>query len=209
MLLEQFLTLNVILVGAVASPGPALVYAVRTALAEGRWAGFVTGLGLATMASLWTLLALAGLGRLMTLFPTLHTVLSIAGAVWLIYVAVGMWRSARSGPGRALRPTAIGAFLGGFLVNASNPKVLLLAVAILVAVFPDPVPRPVQAAIVVNHFSIEMIFYGALSLVAGSRGFATTYVRSKLIVDRAAGAVIAAMGIALLMGRVAGVGPDG
>ena len=58
----QLLAFNVALLVAIASPGPALLMAIKTTLSGGRTAGIAVGAGLGLMAATWTLMALLGLG---------------------------------------------------------------------------------------------------------------------------------------------------
>ena len=64
----DLLAFNAVLAAAILSPGPALLFALRTALADGRGAGIAAGLGLGLVAALWTLAALLGLEALFTPF---------------------------------------------------------------------------------------------------------------------------------------------
>ena len=92
---EHLLAFNLALLAAIASPGPALLYALRMTLGGGRAAGIATGCGLAVMAATWTLMALLGLDGLFRLFPWAYTAFKIAGALYLLYVAWTTWRGAR------------------------------------------------------------------------------------------------------------------
>ena len=59
--IASIITFNIVLLAAILSPGPAFLYIMTTSLSRGRVAGFVAGLGLGTMAAIWTLLAILGL----------------------------------------------------------------------------------------------------------------------------------------------------
>ena len=51
--LTHIIAFNLALLAAMASPGPALLLAIRNTLASGRSAGIATGMGLGLMAALW------------------------------------------------------------------------------------------------------------------------------------------------------------
>lgn len=104
MTLAHLIAFNLALAAALVSPGPALLYAIRTALSAGRAAGIATGLGLGTMAALWTLAALLGLEGLFRAFPWAYAAMKAAGALYLIWIAVQTWRSARDPLSEAARP---------------------------------------------------------------------------------------------------------
>ena len=58
---DSLLAFNLVLMAALASPGAALLYCIKTCVSAGRIAGLATGAGLGTAAALWTLAALLGL----------------------------------------------------------------------------------------------------------------------------------------------------
>ena len=114
-----------------ARPGPALLVAMRSTLASGRIAGLATGAGLACVAALWTLAALLGLDILFVLFPWAFTTVKTAGALYLLWTALNIWRRAKL-PIGPVPETRNQAFLTGALVNLTNsPNNLLSARASL------------------------------------------------------------------------------
>ena len=66
---EHVIAFNITLLAAMASPGPALVVAIRTVLSAGGRAGIAIGCGLGIAAAGWTLAALVGLDAVFRLFP--------------------------------------------------------------------------------------------------------------------------------------------
>ena len=108
----QLLAFNVALLVAIASPGPALLMALRTTLSGGRRAGIAVGAGLGLMAATWTLIALLGLGVVFELFPAVYVAARIAGAGYLLYLAYRIWRDA-SAPVEARGTPARHAFRQG------------------------------------------------------------------------------------------------
>ena len=79
--LGHIIAFNLTLLASMASPGPALLLALKTTLTSGRMAGIITGLGLGTMAALWTGLALLGLEGVFQLFPWAYALLKRAGQI--------------------------------------------------------------------------------------------------------------------------------
>lgn len=90
--IQHLLAFNLALLVAIASPGPALLVAIRTNLGSGRRSGLAVGLGLGLMAATWTLMAILGLDSIFRLFPWLYATVKVAGAAYLLYVAFKMWR---------------------------------------------------------------------------------------------------------------------
>ena len=196
----QLLAFNIALLVAIASPGPALLMAIRTTLSGGRRAGIAVGAGLGLMAATWTLMALLGLGVVFELFPAVYVGARIAGAAYLLYLAYRIWRNA-SAPVEARGEPARRAFRQGFLINLLNPKSVLFAAAVLVAVFPAGIGTAASLVIVVNHFLVEVAFYTTLACCLSTRALATRYMRAKAHIDRLAAAVLGALGLRLLWSR--------
>ena len=194
----QLIAFNLVLLAAVASPGPALLYALRATLAGGRLAGVLTGLGLALMASIWTLLALLGLNGVFALFPSFYLGFKLAGATYLIVIAVRTWRDART-PLDAKQAPVSRAFVGGMLINAANPKSVLFAAAVLVSVFPAPLDGLDKALVVTNHLVVEVLFYGVLATAMSSHEVVRRYLRAKVVLDRVAAVVLGALGARLIV----------
>ena len=193
----QLLAFNLALLVAIASPGPALLMAVRTTLRGGRRAGIAVGTGLGLMAATWTLMALLGLGIVFELFPAVYVAARIAGAAYLLYLAYRIWRDA-SAPVEARGEPARHAFRQGFLINFLNPKSVLFAAAVLVAVFPSGIGAAASLVIVVNHFLVEVAFYTTLAFCLSTEVVARRYMQAKMYIDRFAAVVLGALGLRLL-----------
>ncbi len=200
MTLEQLIAFNLVLFAAVLSPGPAVLVAVQTTLANGRRAGIVTGAGLATVAALWTLAALLGVDIVFTAFPWAYTAAKTIGAAYLLWIAVKMWRGA-SEPLELQPRRRLSGFRRGALVNLLNPKSMLFAGAVLVVVFPPGLAPLDMTIVIANHLAVELLFYSVLATALGSRGVAARYLRARGWIDRTAAAAIAALGLRLLFDR--------
>ncbi|MFX0544204.1 LysE family translocator [Roseovarius sp. S1116L3] len=197
----QLIAFNVALLAAIASPGPSLLFLIKTTLGAGRAAGIAAGAGLAVMAALWTLAALLGLDGLFTLFPWLYALLKAAGAAYLIYMAVQMWRHARDPIGAAAPVPHKRAFLSGFLVNLGNPKSVFFAAAVLVVVFPPSLSGPDKAIIFANHLAVEMIVQPTLAILLSTAAVRKRYLAAKPVLDRVTSAILGAFGLRLLLTR--------
>ena len=196
----QFLAFNVALLVAIASPGPALLMAIRTTLSGGRTAGISVGAGLGLMAAIWTLMALLGLGVVFELFPTVYVAARITGAAYLLYLAYRIWIDA-SAPVEGGGEPARDAFRQGFLINLLNPKSVLFAAAVLVVVFPAGIDVVDSLVIVVNHFLVEVAFYTTLAFCLSTEVVAKRYMQAKAYIDRFASVVLGALGARLLWNR--------
>lgn len=192
---------NLVLLAAILVPGPAFLFITRTSLVSGRRAGIAAGLGLATGASFWTLCALLGLDGLFAAFPALYVAAKIFGAFYLIYLAIGMWRDAgKAFDGTMQPPSRVGPrYLQGLLINLGNPKSMLFSASVIVLAFPNGITGAHVALVPMNQFVLEAICYvgfaGLFSLPAFRRGY-LSFARA---INRICGAVMALLGIRLLL----------
>ncbi len=194
---SQLIAFNLAALAAIASPGPALLTAIGASLRGGRVAGIATGCGLALMASLWTGLALLGLGALFEVVPWLYLTMKIGGGVYLLWIAWQSWRHAAQPVSRV--PLARGrAFASGFAVNLANPKSVFFAAAVLVVIFPRDLHAGEMMLIVGNHFVLEVLVYTALATVMSTEAVAQRYLRAKRWLDRVFSMVLGALGLRLL-----------
>lgn len=198
MTFETVLAFNIALLAALIVPGPAMLFALRTALVEGRGAGLLTGAGLGLMAAIWTALALLGLNGLFAVVPWAYLALKTAGAAYLLWVAYGTWRAARR-PLPASQRSAKRAFLDGVLINLANPKSVLFAAAVLVVIFPQTLSLTEKALIVLNHFVVELVAYGLFAIALSTGPVSARYLRLKPVLDRVAATILGALGLRLLL----------
>ncbi|MGJ8545200.1 MAG: LysE family translocator [Sulfitobacter sp.] len=195
----DLLAFNAVLGAAIAAPGAALLYFIKTTVAAGRRTGFVTGIGLGLAAALWTLAALLGLEIVFTLFPWAYAALKFGGAAYLIWIAVQTWRHARDPLNTAAEIPARRALLSGMLLNLGNPKSMLFAAAVIVVIFPQGLDAADIALITLNHLALEIAFYGIFALLLGGASARAGYLRLKPYLDRLAATLLGALGLRLLL----------
>ncbi|MEO1688628.1 MAG: LysE family translocator [Pseudomonadota bacterium] len=201
MTLEQLLAFNLALLAALAAPGPALLLCLKASVSGGWRQGLATGLGLATMASIWTFAALLGLDGLFTLFPWAYGALKALGAGYLLWIAWKTWRAADDPPPPAGEARRGAAYLSGLIVNIGNPKSVLFAAAVLVVIFPPDLSLGQSLLVAANHFALEAAFYGLFAAALGGPTMAARCLRLKPVLDRIAAVALGALGLRLLVSR--------
>lgn len=187
---------------AAASPGPAILLAARTGVTQGFRTGLWLCLGLAVGVLIWALAALFGLAALFRVAPALLWAFRLAGAAFLIWIAVQMWRHAREplempDNGFSVPQSPAAAFRLGLFAQLSNPKPAIFFGAVFVAAVPPGTSALMIAALLAGVFLNEMVctlgVARAFSLAAPRRA----YQRFKTVIDRAFGGALAALGVKL------------
>src|SRR5882757_9573081 len=79
---------------AAATPGPAMFTVITNGVSRGFLRAFVAGIGIAAGDAVLVTLALLGLVALAQTFEWVFLALKYAGAVYLIFLGVKMWRAA-------------------------------------------------------------------------------------------------------------------
>ena len=201
--LGHIIAFNLTLLASMASPGPALLLALKTTLTSGRMAGIITGLGLGTMAALWTGLALLGLEGVFQLCPWAYALLKTGGALYLLYIAYGMWKDASKPlpPSSADAPKLHRAFFTGFAVNMGNPKSVIFASAVLLVIFPQDMSLAAKASIALNHLLIEWTVYTLFAIALSTSAARTGYLRLKPMFDRLAALILGALALRLIFSK--------
>ena len=121
-----------------ATPGADLLLTVTRTLAGGARAGLAAAAGISLGCVVHALAAAFGLAALLTVQPAAFTLLKGAGAAYLLWLALGMarsaWQPAEEGASAALRqrPRSLADEVRtGFLTNVLNPKVALFFLAFI------------------------------------------------------------------------------
>lgn len=125
--------LMVCALGAI-SPGPSFAVVTRYSLRHSRACGIAAGLAHASGIGLYALLAVTGLIALYQHYTSLQLVLTLAGSLFLLHLAWGIWRSAGQSrlPASAEdQPLSVWiAARHGFLLAFLNPKTGLFFLAL-------------------------------------------------------------------------------
>jgi threonine/homoserine/homoserine lactone efflux protein len=199
--LQPLLTVAVVHLLAAMSPGPSFITVSRTALISGRSAGLASALACGFGVLPWAIGALLGVVIVFSQAPWLYATLKAAGGLYLLYLAVMVWRHAASPvefAGRDRRQTLSQAFGQTFLTLVTNPKVAVFFSAIFVSVLPPDPPLWMVVAILSIVFANEAAWYSIVALGLSAARPRAVYLRLKSVLDRAMGALLGALGIKLL-----------
>jgi len=197
--LAHLAVFNVALFFAVAAPGPAFLLCSQAALRGGRAEGAAVGAGLAVMAGLWTLAALAGLDTLFELFPGLYTAMRLGGAALILFFAIMIWRGADAPVEATLPVSGRRAFLRGFALNLANPKSIIFSAGVLLVIFPPDLSPAEMALITANHIVLEVVVYAAIASVLTRPSVRARYLGHKPLLSRAMALVLGGLGLRLLV----------
>ena len=189
----------------VASPGPAFLAVSRTAISSSRTAGVTAAAAMATGALIWAVATLFGLHILFAKAPWLYDAMRLGGAAYLIYLGIGMLRSAWRGERMASDDVAPAAghrtFLRSLGVQLSNPKAAVFFGSIFVALLPAEAPLWVKGAALAILGINEFGFYALVAVVLSTPRAQRIYGNAKRGLDALFGGFLMVLGMKLALSR--------
>jgi len=181
------------------TPGPGVFALLARAMTQGTAACLPMALGMAISDIVYLVLACYGLAVIAQNWGGVFFVIRIVGAAYLIYLGWKMWRdhSHLSDKAQNQRKTTIfSGFAQGFLISASNPKVILFYIAFL--------PTFMDLTVLSNQDIALAALLCLVGLMIGLMGIAVTaswarrYFRSERAMtglNRVAGSIMMSAGV--------------
>lgn len=191
-----------IAIGAM-SPGPSFVFVARTSIAQSRTDGLAAAVGMGIGGLFLCSLALLGLHAVLAQIEWLYLTVRVLGGLYLLYLAYLLWRGALSpivvAEGGAALPQRPGrSFILSVATQISNPKAAIFYGSVFAAFLVATPPAWVFFVLPAVIFLIEAGWYAIVALLFSAPRPRATYLRFKAWVDRAAGAVMGALGLKLI-----------
>ncbi|MBP6019644.1 MAG: LysE family translocator [Burkholderiaceae bacterium] len=189
------------------TPGPDNLFVLMQSALGGRNAGLWVVLGLCTGLVGHTAAVAAGLAAVFAASATAFTVLKLAGAVYLLYLAWGAWCShghsqTGSQPGNAALTKASTLYRRGIIMNLTNPKVSLFFLAFL-----PQFTSPLRGSVALQTLSLGALFmlatllvFGSIALFSGAVGiYLQKTPKAQLTMNRIAALVFVGLAIKLAL----------
>ena len=154
------------------TPGPDMSLWLAKTVSGGRRAGFAAMLGTSGGCCVHSVLAAGGISVLVAASPVAFNVMKVAGALYLLWLAVQTLRHgtaldvAESGPTRTLPwwPT----FLTGFGVNLANPKVVIFFITFLPGFVAASDPHASGKLLFLGLYFVALNIVLSIALISGA-----------------------------------------
>ena len=195
--------LGVFLLGAI-SPGPSFVVVSRIAVSGERTDGLAAAVGMGVGGFVFASVAVAGLTALLVQLAWLDILLRIAGGTYLLWIGIKIWRGATeplefTDDGTPRAGSSWRAFVRALLVQLANPKTAIFYASMFAAMLPASPPLWMLLVLPPLLFCNEFLWYAIVALAISSSKPRSIYLRAKQWIDRAAGAVVGALGAKLMI----------
>lgn len=204
-----FLTLALVQLIALSSPGPDFLYVSQTAISRSRREALAGVLGISLGVACWAALALAGLHLLLQRLGWLQRGIAVAGGLYLCWLGFKMlraaWRTPSPAASAAAPPVmpagAWRAFRNGLLTNLANPKAVIYFGSIFSAFVGAGVSLATRSGLWLMVVAETVLWFGLVALVFALPAMRRGYLRLSRWIDGCAGAVFLAFGLHLILDR--------
>lgn len=158
--------------GLVLTPGPNMIYLVSRSITQGRRAGLVSLLGVATGFLVYLIAVTAGIAAVFEAVPTLYLGLKLGGAAYLLWLA---WQAVKPGGTAVFAPRDLAPdrprklYAMGFATCLLNPKIAVMYLSLLPQ-FVDPARGHVAEqsfALGLTQIAVALSGNAAIALCAG------------------------------------------
>jgi threonine/homoserine/homoserine lactone efflux protein len=187
-----------------ATPGSAIMYVAARTLAGGRIEGIASTLGTAVGGFVHVVASGLGLSAILMASANAFTVIKIAGAAYLIWLGIKMWREAGAPLDIDLTSDGVGkAFRDGIVVEILNPKMAAFFLAFLPQ-FIDPSKSVLLQMSVLGTIVVVLNSLADLVVITiATRARDGLLSRPSLVtrIRQGSAAVMMALGVSLLMTR--------
>ena len=185
-------------------PGTGVIYTISSGLFLGGRASIAAAIGCTAGIIPHLTASILGLSVILHMSALAFQCVKYAGAVYLLYLAWGMWRE--TGMLRFDSPSSQKRFgqiaLRGFLINILNPKLSIFFLAFLPLFVSPGAVSPVSQMLVLSAVFMAMtlvifILYGISA--NGFRGYVTNSPKRMVRIQRSFALIFAVLGVKLAM----------
>ncbi len=202
MSLEAAITFTIAIFIFGITPGPGIFAILARALNTGAKACFPLSLGMAVSDVIYLILATFGLAAIAENYGGIFTAIRFVGAAYLMYLGWKMWTAkvdVEMQKNNVGASSWLSSFIQGFLISASNPKVILFYIAFL-PTFIDLTKLSVSDIVMVSGLTLFALMVG-LMLVAVMASSVRKYLKSQRALqrlNRTAGSIMIGAGLFLV-----------
>ena len=189
-------------------PGPAMLYAAARTMAGGRAAGLMAVLGIHLGAYAHIVAAAAGLSALFHAVPVAYTAVKLAGAAYLVWLGISLFRSKDTPEENAAGVAPKGsrrAFLQSVTVEVLNPKTAIFFLAFLPQFVESGAGLPIWLQLAILGTAVNVIFtFADIVTVLLADVILARLKRSngvQRLVRRAGGTILVGLGAHLVLQR--------
>lgn len=189
-------------------PGPSTLYAAAQTIARGRRAGWFAALGIHLGGYVHVIAAAVGLAFLFQAVPTMYLVLKLAGAAYLIWLGVTMFRAkqvANTSADVISQKSAEQAFWESVSVEVLNPKTAIFYLSFLPQFADNSASLPIWTQLLILGTIVNFMFSSADVLCVVLADKVATYFKysgkANRLAQRIGGSILVGLGAKLALDK--------
>lgn len=207
-MLMLFMTVAVLHIVALVTPGPDFFFVSQTAVSRSRKEAMMGVLGITGGVMVWSGVALLGLNLILEKMAWLHSIIMVGGGLYLCWMGYQMLRSALKK--EAVKPTeevsvelarSGRSFLKGLLTNLSNPKAIIYFGSVFSLFVSNDVGSAERWGLFVMIALETFVWFTVVASLFALPQMRRGYQRLAKWIDGVAGVLFAGFGIHLIISR--------
>lgn len=207
-MITLFLTVALVHIIALMSPGPDFFFVSQTAVSRSRKEAMMGVLGITCGVMVWAGVALLGLHLIIEKMAWLHTIIMVGGGLYLCWMGYQMLRGAlkKEKATEAAEPQVELAqggrsFMKGLLTNLANPKAIIYFGSVFSLFVGDSVGAGERWGIFVLIILETLAWFTVVASLFALPTMRRGYQRAAKWIDGVAGTLFAGFGIHLIISR--------
>ncbi|WP_411705317.1 threonine export protein RhtC [Edaphovirga cremea] len=207
-MLILFLTVALVHLVALMSPGPDFFFVSQTAASRSRREAMMGVVGISLGIVIWAGVALMGLHLILQKMAWLHQIITVGGGLYLCWMGWQLLRSAKAKkianadaePEVKLAPRGR-TFMRGFLTNLSNPKAVIYFGSVFSLFVGDDVGSAERWGLFVLIVMETFVWFSLVAMIFALPVMRRGYQRLARWIDGVAGVLFAGFGLHLIISR--------
>ena len=201
-LYPQFLSIAIIHLLAVMSPGPDFALIIRQSLSYGRKISIITSIGIGTGILFHILYCVIGLGMIISKYSYVFNLIKISGALYLMYIGYKSISSKSllktEGDILSNNTSNIDSFFTGLITNVLNPKATLFFLSLYIFIINEQPSVYIQAFYGLWMSIVTALWFCFLSIILTNNSIAKRINKFANFTQKAMGAMLILIGFKLL-----------
>lgn len=206
-MLMLFLTVALVHLIALMSPGPDFFFVSQTAASHSRREAMMGVVGISLGIVVWAGVALMGLHLILQKMAWLHQIIMVGGGIYLCWMGWQLLRSARAqqappaAEAQVALPKAGRSFIRGFLTNLSNPKAVIYFGSVFSLFVGDSVGAGARWGLFLLIVAETFVWFSLVAVVFALPAMRRGYQRLAKWIDGVAGVLFTGFGLHLIFTR--------
>ncbi|CAI1080135.1 Threonine efflux protein [Serratia grimesii] len=208
-MLMLFLTVALVHLIALMSPGPDFFFVSQTAASRSRREAMMGVMGISLGIVVWAGVALMGLHLILQKMAWLHQIIMVGGGIYLCWMGWQLLRSARSQNAQSapspevnvVLPKPGRSFIRGFLTNLSNPKAVIYFGSVFSLFVGDDVGAGARWGLFLLIIAETFVWFSLVAVVFALPAMRRGYQRLAKWIDGLAGVLFTGFGLHLIFTR--------